>query len=859
MAKKAGTSLGLSLFLIVALLVALTAASAVVATWKGRDQARGAIVDDLRRVHAAQALLQQKRYRQLELVSGRVSASPWVAAALTAAAEGTADEAAIAARVAETAREHGLDLVVLLDRDGRSLAGDAGDLTADPLVAGLRESQQKKSVSGIWTVGDTHYHVVVARVVRDFEFLGLLGVGTSIGPLAGELGRATGAEIVLFAESPTGPAVVGSSLADARAAAVIAALRREGQALPRVQRGETVEGADLEIDGEPWIALLAPLKDAAEKTVGATVGLAPVGARLALFDQTLLLLAAAAGGALVIGLLLSLLVGRRVLAPVNRLARAVGEIARGHYQAALPPARGSFAPLIAPLGQLARGLYDKTSLETFLERAGRELPEPARQETASPPQARQLALVAIEMRRFANPKLSYDPEENVGRLARDLRRIADAVATRQGTVEAVYGHRILAAFEGEGNVIRALGAATEILLILTTRENAFDEPVPPVVALTQGSVVTGSVRWGTRTDRAVAGLPVQQLESLLREAAPGEIYFSKAFAQEIAPTLQRAGIELQAQRGLMSPQPLYQVSAEAARRLTGAQAPPSEPRGVTEVTSLADLVPGEVLGRRFEILAEIGAGPSGAVFKSRDRDRGELVRLKVLRPEVLAVPARVERLKQMLDQARLIAHPEVLGVLDFGQADSLAFVASAFVRAMTLRFLIARGTSGPVPLAPAFLLVRRVIEGMRAAHRQKLIHGGLKPENVLVEPTGGVKLTDFGFAAPLDPAARDAPFAGAAYLAPEQIEGRPAGPAADVFAWAAVFYELVTGRVPAAGGSPGQVAAARRQQRPEPPSATCRDMPARLEAILLRCLEVDPGARYGSFDELARDLDALRA
>ena len=857
--SKAGTSLGLSIFLIVALLVVATTASGIVAVRMGRDAARAGIAGELRRVHAAQALLQQKRLRQLELVSLRVSEAPWVAAALAAAAEANVDEEALTARIGETAREYGLDMVVLVDREGRALAGAAGDLAGDPLLASLLDGQQKKNAVGLWSLGGTLHQAVVVRVVRNFELLGFLGVGSSLAPLAGEIARATGAETLLFADSPTGPAVVGSSIAAQRAGAVIAALRREGQALTRVQRGETVEGAEIELDGEPWIAFLAPLKDIAEKPVGATVGLTTVAARLAGFDRMLQILAAAGGAALVLGLLLSFLVGRRALAPVNRLARAAAEIAGGNYEATLPPARGTFAPLIHPLGHLARRLSDKASLETFLEKVGRELPEPARKETAGAPQTRELALVAVEMRRFANPKLGYDPEENVGRLARDLRRIADTVTARQGTVEAVYGHRILAAFEGEGNALRALAAATEILLLLTTRENAFDEPVPPVVALTLGSVVTGSVRWGTRTDRAVAGLPVQQLESVMREAPPGDLYFSKPFAQEIHPTVQRAGVQLQAQRGLMSPQPLYQLTADAACRVTGAEPPPSEPRSVTQVTTLADVVPGEVVGRRFEVLAEIGAGPSGAVFKCRDRDRGDLVRLKVLRPEVMKVPARVERLKQALDQARLIAHPEVLGVHDFGQSDGLGFVASPFVRAMTLRFVIGRGKSTPVPLAPAFLLSRRIVDGLRAAHRQKLVHGGLKPENVLVEPTGGVKVTDFGFAAPLEAAARDAPFAGAAYLAPEQIAGRPAGPQSDVYAWGVVFYELATGQVPAAGGSPSQVAANLQQQGVEPPSVRCAEMPPKLEAILLRCLEVDPGKRYGSFDELARDLDALRA
>ncbi len=187
----------------------------------------------------------------------------------------------------------------------------------------------------------------------------------------------------------------------------------------------------------------------------------------------------------------------------------------------------------------------------------------------------------------------------------------------------------------------------------------------------------------------------------------------------------------------------------------------------------------------------------------------------------------------------------------------MAYVSSPFVKGTPLRFFA--GQQRKMPLAPAFLIARRIAEGLRAAHRQKLVHGGLKPENVLVEPTGGVRVMDFGHGPQIGPANREVPYLGAPYLAPEQIEGQAATTRTDVYAWGAVFYELLTGRVPVAGATPAEVGLRRRQGNPEPPSLHASDMPKALEAIVLRCLEAAPAGRFGNVEELARELDALRA
>lgn len=875
MAKKAGTSLGLSIFFIIGLLVVLTAGSALVATVIGSRQTKGEISADLRRINAAQAVLQKKRFNELELIGRQLANESWIVRDLRSATSGTNDATEMRTRVEDLRAERSLDLVVFFGPKGKVVFRSGvpeeppmdADLTSNPLFATLLPSgdgdsqssdPQSHSATALWALDGGLYSTAITKLTRDYEPIGYLGIAATITPLAEELQRTTGAATLIFVDSPTGPTTLASTHASPDQ--VIASLRVGGQVLTRIKRGETIPDADLKLNGEPWLAFLTPLRDAADQPVGAVVGLAAMGSRLTVYRQMQWLLLLVGGGALITGLLLSLLLGYRVLAPVSRLATAVQEIASGRYEPDLPPAKGNFGSLVKPLGILARQLNDKEALASYLEQRRREIPEPARpaaSDTKSAPVARQLALVAVEMRRYANPKLGYDPEENIARFARDLRRVSDTVTARQGTVESIQGHRLLAIFEGEGHSSRALAAATEVLLALTHRENAFDEPVTPVIGLTQGSVVTGSVRWGAQDTMAVAGLPIQQLESLLREATPGDIFMAKPIAEELYPAIQTAGVELQAQHGLVSPMTLYKLSAEAAVQFTGAELPQDQPRVTAQNLTPSDVVVGEILGGRFEILAELGSGPLGVVFKARDNERADLIKIKVLKPEVLAEPAHVERLKQSLELVRMISQSNVLGVFDFGQVDGLAYISANFVKGTSLRFFLQENRS--VPLTPAFLLARQVVEGLRVAHRQKLTHGSLKPENVLVEPTGRVKVMDFGLGKTVGSDQREQLHPAAAYMAPEQIDGHPGTFTTDVYAWGVLFYEMVTGHVPAAGATPAEVGRQRQNDILEPPSLRCDGMPPALDAIVLRCLEASPSDRFSTSEDLAQALDGLRA
>ncbi len=858
--KRSGFALGFWIFLVIAVLVLLTAGGALVVTQILGDRfARGSAAKALDSNHSTRTMLQQQRYQQLRLIS-RVFATDRLLTSYLAEAAEVRDPATILDSLEEYQNLLGFDLAVVLDKTGGVLtrtddpeaAGE--DLSADPLVAVALEEQQ---AFGTWARGESLYHAAALPLVRDFDQVGYVIVALSINDaLAKQIQRISDADTVVLVSSSIGPAVAASTLAPAAEEELISSLRLQGDVLDRVMgRGESAPEVEVSVQGRDWIAFMAPLRDAGDGPVGAAVALTAYQQRLDDFRLLQLLLLGLGALSLIAGWLLSYLLGRRATGPIGQLAAAAEQAARGDYSAPLPPARaGDAGRLRDALDGMFADLAGRQALELQVARVHRYLPEPARSASMERAQAQAVALLAVEMRRFAKPKISYDPDEAVGRMTRDLQRISATAGAHNGRLAAVFGHRVLAVFDGEGAPLRALAAATEILHLLSERENVFDEPEPPVVALASGVVVVGSVVWGDQPSTGLAGLPVQQLESLLREAAPGEIYFSKDFYTQIAPTLQQAGIEVRAQRGLLSPQPLVVLSGELAARATGYQPEARETSFPGERMSLSEVRAGAVLGDRFDVLAELGAGRMGPIFKAQDRERGDLVVLKMLKPEVVADAERFERLKALIQQARLLRHPNILAVLDFAEADGLPYLAVEYVRGLTLRYLIDRG-GGMAPAAGVYL-ARQLAGGLAAAHQEGLLHLGLKPENVLVEPQGHALLMDFGMAPP--PSAAEAT-AGACYLAPEQLDGQPGDALSDVYALGAVLYEIFTGKAPYQGATVADIRQLQLMQDPDPPSTLAADLPPVFEQLIARAMAKAPGERYGSAAELAGALDALAA
>jgi serine/threonine-protein kinase len=357
---------------------------------------------------------------------------------------------------------------------------------------------------------------------------------------------------------------------------------------------------------------------------------------------------------------------------------------------------------------------------------------------------------------------------------------------------------------------------------------------------------------------------VQQLESLLREATPGELLLSREVHEELKEPFEQAGYRLAPRRGIISPQPLYVVSLALASRLTGETGlgAGAETLDAAGRATLSGISPGTLLGQRFEILSVLGAGGMGIVYKARDRELDDLVALKMLKRDLWGDPSQLERLKSEIKLARKITHPNVLRTHDFGEIDGVPYISMEYVRGVTLRYMLDQ--TSRLPYSAGLRLAKQLCSGLGAAHSVGVLHRDIKPENLILEPTGNAKLMDFGIARPIDRMAPGQTQAGfivgtPQYLAPEILQGQEADPRSDLYSCGIVLYEIFTGALPFDGASAMDVMVKHLREEPPPPGSRWREIPPALEAAILRCLRKDPGERYRSVPDLLRDLEALSA
>src|SRR5262249_6446049 len=205
----------------------------------------------------------------------------------------------------------------------------------------------------------------------------------------------------------------------------------------------------------------------------------------------------------------------------------------------------------------------------------------------------------------------------------------------------------------------------------------------------------------------------------------------------------------------------------------------------------------------YELLAEVGSGGMGVIYKARQGALGRTVALKMIHAARCGTD-ELERFQREARAAAALDHPNVMPVYDCGSQDGRPFFTMAFIDGPSLADL---ARPGPLPPAEAARLTRGAAAGVAYAHAHGILHRDLKPHNVMVDPQGRPRVTDFGLARRLQdstPLTRDGQAVGTpSYMAPEQVRGEmdALGPATDVYGLGAILYELLTGRPPFEGGS----------------------------------------------------------
>lgn len=276
--------------------------------------------------------------------------------------------------------------------------------------------------------------------------------------------------------------------------------------------------------------------------------------------------------------------------------------------------------------------------------------------------------------------------------------------------------------------------------------------------------------------------------------------------------------------------------------------------------------PGDVLGGKYVLDERIGEGGMGIVFLAHQPALARSVAIKMLRPELAGDREVARRFRDEAVAASRVRHPRSLHVIDCAVLpDGTPYIVMEHVRGRALGRVIAEEE---IPLPRAIELTLQILSAVAAAHDAGVVHADIKSDNFLVEHVDGadhVTMIDFGLARLVGERGADERGAGERvvsgtpeYMAPEVIQGAPPGVASDLYGVGVILYELLTGSAPFRGGASAEVMTRHLEDVVVPPSlrACDRDVPATIDAIVLRALAKEPGERFASADELAR---ALRA
>jgi eukaryotic-like serine/threonine-protein kinase len=273
-----------------------------------------------------------------------------------------------------------------------------------------------------------------------------------------------------------------------------------------------------------------------------------------------------------------------------------------------------------------------------------------------------------------------------------------------------------------------------------------------------------------------------------------------------------------------------------------------------------------LLGSRYELDGIVGRGGMAEVFRARDIRLDRIVGVKALRDELARDQRFQARFRREAQSAASLNHPSIVAVYDTGEdmvgGTAVPYIVMEFVEGPTLRDLL-RDDRGLLPKRAAEI-TEGVLTALDYSHRHGIVHRDIKPGNVMLTPSGDVKVTDFGLARAVPDAqltlTQTAQVMGTAqYLSPEQARGERVDARSDLYSTGCLLYELLSGRPPFTGDSPVAIAYQHVMQDPVPPSRVDPEIPAWADAIVLKALQKNPAQRYQSADQMRNDIQRAMA
>jgi tetratricopeptide (TPR) repeat protein/predicted Ser/Thr protein kinase len=264
---------------------------------------------------------------------------------------------------------------------------------------------------------------------------------------------------------------------------------------------------------------------------------------------------------------------------------------------------------------------------------------------------------------------------------------------------------------------------------------------------------------------------------------------------------------------------------------------------------------GTLLAERYEILALLGQGGMGAVYKARDTELERLVALKLIRADLASNPEILRRFKQELILAREVTHRNVIRIFDLGQAKGFKFITMEFVEGRDLRAVLRE--RGKLPPDETVRIIAQVCRALESAHAAGVVHRDLKPQNIMLDGKDRVYVMDFGIAHSLETPGMTqtgALMGTPEYMSPEQAKGIKVDARSDLFALGIIFYEMLTGISPYKAETALATLLKRTQERPPSLVEVDPTIPKAISDVAMKCLEIDRDHRYSTAREILEDL-----
>lgn len=269
------------------------------------------------------------------------------------------------------------------------------------------------------------------------------------------------------------------------------------------------------------------------------------------------------------------------------------------------------------------------------------------------------------------------------------------------------------------------------------------------------------------------------------------------------------------------------------------------------------MIEGHLLSERYKVIKMIGGGGMANVYLANDTILDREVAIKVLRPEFVDDPEFIERFDREAQAATSLSHPNIVNIYDVGEDEDILYIVMEYVEGMTLKEYIV--ANRPLPVETAIDIMKQLTNAIAHAHMSGLIHRDIKPQNILINPSGHVKVTDFGIAIALSATSltqTNSILGSVHYLSPEQARGGTATKKSDIYALGVLFYELLTGEMPFTGQTPVSIALMHLQEDMPSVRRLHPEVPQSVENIVLKATVKDPVYRYETVFQMENDLQS---